>query len=723
MTGIWRLLFVLWAGSMLSACVAPLEFTSPLADPGTERVDPLLVGTWYGVSRCENDRSGPFDVGICDKTGGPPVMLTTLHLAAAPDGTSLAVRANVQALDVSDIIKEARDRVHGRVLQFQATAFPATLDGVAYYNIRRAAGVGYDYTGSGESPHFMLAQAELQDEDTLYLHVMDELPPNTPPMVKRTRGERPNVDLSYTIVDASREQIVAMIRGADLSELFTYRIGPFRRLKRFDSNDLETELCFPDGVRHAARFMALSDTALHLARFGQDRQAYQTANAALQQYSRGVTYLLGSYSLGTVAEALAIIGDVDHARALLNRDLKGSEVTLSAIRAQARLGPVSDALKMIQEPGSYYDRSVALENIALIRLEMGDTDGALATASMIDNERLMNQVAVALHRAGHTAAALKLLQKKAADVSMVVEHRLETAQRQLEWGDTDGARRTVEMFESWLGSAYLDKPEWTAAFLRIPTAELLAALGQENAARAMIEPVLQRISAADLQRWPVEQAVVPPDATSRLLALQRKLGDDKGAQQTMDRLVGFIAQHRSELDDAAGLAAPAYVVMGNLSKALEIANGEGDTLYAITAIQRFLGDYKGADQTLKLALARTQQQSKDRPAEAWTHTPLLLDNARVHHESGDADGTAFYLAVLTEAAMMTHPDRVKVHKLLDAAHWHEEFGDIGGARATALHAMAVAEAMPLRETCGSKLLQLLYVPDLQEEEMEPNRTQ
>jgi len=142
MAGIWRLLFVLWAGSMLSACVAPLEFTSPLADPGTERVDPLLVGTWYGVSRCENDRSGPFDVGICDKTGGPPVMLTTLHLAAAPDGTSLAVRANVQALDVSDIIKEARDRVHGRVLQFQATAFPATLDGVAYYNIRRAAGVG-----------------------------------------------------------------------------------------------------------------------------------------------------------------------------------------------------------------------------------------------------------------------------------------------------------------------------------------------------------------------------------------------------------------------------------------------------------------------------------------------------------------------------------------------------------------------------------------------------
>jgi len=708
-------MLVLWAGLLLSACSTPLEFTVPLADPGTERIDPRLLGTWYGVSHCTS--SG--NPHICSHTGGLPVMLTTLALGSAPDGNTLAVHATILALDVGDLAKHVQDLVAGRVLQLQATAHPATLDGVTYYNIRRTAGAGYDYTGRGESPHYMLAQVELEGEDTLYLRVMIDLPMSAQPI---EGSQITRQGFGYDIVDATREQIIAMIRGADRSKLFAYRLGPFSRLKRFDANAPDTALCVPDNVRRVARFGVLSETALSLAKFGLTRQARATAKAALQQHSLGVAEEFGgSVGLGEVAEALAIVGDLEDARDVLDRELKNSAPTLSAIRALARLGPVSDALKITQQLG--FERSEALENIALIQLETGDMDGALATALMIgvelpphmirgfNDERAMHRVADVFHRSGHTTDALKLLQK-AVDLPVhSMEGLLETARRQLEWGGTDAARRTVVELERWAPHSYSDNPEFNA-YLRIKTAEMAVTLGQKDAARALIEPVLQRISAAELQSWPVYLADAP-DATSRLLVLQQRLGDEKGAQQTMDRLIGFIAQHRSELSEYEGSAraTQAYVVMGNLSKAMETASNKADRLYEIAATQRYLGDLKGAAQTLKLALARAQQESIGRPPSAVAVLPLR--RAEMHHEAGDADGTAFYLALLTETAMLTHPESAKVAELLHVAESQKELGDIGGARATALHAMTLAEAMPVLEECGSELLELLTLPELE----------
>jgi hypothetical protein len=149
----------------------PTEFTTPIEDPGSRRIDPRLLGTWYGVSRCRF--VSPSDFGpTCYIAGNRPALLIILHITPENDATALTIRQTAIALDLADLYDDDRRRGAGRVIQFEAVAHPALLDGVGYYSLLRRAGFGYDYTGDGEQPHYIVAQLEVDQHDSLHYRLL-----------------------------------------------------------------------------------------------------------------------------------------------------------------------------------------------------------------------------------------------------------------------------------------------------------------------------------------------------------------------------------------------------------------------------------------------------------------------------------------------------------------------------------------------------------------------
>jgi len=716
---------------LMTACVAPTEFTSPLADPGTVEIDRRLLGTWYGVSRCENDRSGPFKVCICDQIGVQPAMLTTLNIKAEPGDREVTVRATVLALDVTNFNAEQQRESTGRVLQLQATAHPASIDGVTYYNIRRDAGVGYDYTGTGESPHFIIAQAELQGEDTLYLRILHDLDSSFDAEGSTRRVDWPTTHggYGYSLVNATREQLIAELRTTDQDQLFPYRVGPFRRLTpRLDATGLETTMCLPDEFRRAPRFVALGDAAYTLARLGLARQARQAADEALKMDALGVSEG-GRYrdvGLGKVIEALAMAGDHEAARATLERALKkhGLNPPESVICAQARVGSVSDAVRMAEQLDDY-PRTSALQCIAIIQVEKGDRCGAQTTARSTGEAGVLIRVAEAFRKAGDTAAALELLSDAAVLSAPDSGLLLSIARDQAEWGDADAARKTLRHAAS-ASSEQGDITPGRPPAPRIGIAELQAQLGDVDAARVMLEPILRQIQTADLQRWLADQgfdcvhdiARIIRDI-ARLIALQERLGDHAGARQTLEKLVAFVNQQEQDLSEyyKFGFVALAHAAMGDLPTDQEDGkNLGGYFLYEIADVQRSNGDAAGASQTLKLAACKAQEVAQKNLFDLWEVEHDPMDKAKLHMQAGDQAAAAFYIALATEQALHGYRSPMgQVDSLLTVAEGQRDLGEMGGARSTALHAMSIAERMPLMEEgCDSGLLlDLLGLPELE----------
>ncbi len=711
-----RLVAVLWAGTLMTACVAPTEFTSPLADPGTVEIDRRLLGTWYGVSHC--DSKGNPDFHHCARIGGQPAMLTALNIKAEAGDREVTVRATVLALDVTNFHEEWQRESAGRVLQIQATAHPASIDGVTYYNIRRHAGVGYDYTGTGESPHFIIAQVELQGQDTLYLRVLHDWSSSfdAEGSTRRVDWPIPDGGFSYFLVNAPREQLIARLHATDRDELFPYRVGPFRRLTtRFDATGLETTLCLPDDVRRAGRFVALRDAAYTLARLGLARQARQAADEALKMDALGVREegLPSDVGLGKLIEALAMAGDHEAARATLERALKkhADNPPESVICAQARVGRVSDAVRMAGQLDGYF-RASALRCIAIIQMEKGDRCGALTTARSTGEGWMLIGVAEAFRQAGDTAAALELLSDAAALSAQDSLRLLSIARDQAEWGDADAARKTLRDAAS-AASEQRDITPGRPPAPRIGIAELQAQLEDMDAARATLEPMLRQIQPAGIQRWLADQVVQYPSDSDipRIIALQERLGDHAGARQTLDAFVNQQGQH-----DRYGYVALAHAAMGDLPAALEGAKTLGGwvILYEIAAVQRRNGDAAGASQTLKLAVGEVQMEAQKRLFTPSAVASNPMGKARLHIEAGDQAAGAFYIALAIEQALHTSPTWAQVGELLKVAEGQRDLGQMGGARSTALHAMSIAERMPLMESCDSSLLlDLLGLPELE----------
>lgn len=710
----WRVARVLWAGMLVTACMAPPEFLVPLGDPGAAEIDQRLLGTWYGVSRCTEFSIGLFGNVDCEQVGGPPALLLTLNLTANPDGQDISVRATALALDLSDFDPEDQSIGAGRVLHLQATAHPTLIDGVTYYNVRRHAGVGYDYTARNRSPHFFIARLELEGEDTLNVHVLGGLPDeNDIGFLKRDANWPTDSELpyGYTVVDTSRARMIAMLRTTDRDLLFPFRIGPFRRLtKSLDTTTLETRACEPDNVRRAARFMALAEVAYTLARLGLSREARPLAEEALEMNALGVGGggRISDVGLGKAIEALAITGNNKTARAALEHALKkdGTSPPQSVMCAYARLGPIPDVIRLAGQLADDFDRTEALSCIAAIQAETGDHSGALETARSTGSAFVMKSVAYALNVAGSTPAALELLE----DASAVSGHPGELtdiARNQAAWGDADAAARTLRRAAGLAGEQD-----------RLEIAELQADIKDIEGARATLEPALREAQAADIQQWPADPAFGRWDDVPRIIALLVRLGDRAEAMRMRDKLIAFVAQHRQRLSlyGTYGSVAMAHAAMGDMRAALDEAKAlGGDFLYKIAAMQHSIGDATGASRTLKLAFGKVQQEEAEQShRRRWTEDPI--GKAKRHLDAGDQEAAAFYIALATESTLHISPTWARVNKLLDVARFQQDLGDMGGARSTALRAMSIAQGMPLMEPCiSTPLLNLLILPGLKTE--------
>jgi hypothetical protein len=109
-----------------------------------------------------------------------------------------------------------------------ATAYASRIDGRDYYNVRRVAGSGFDYTAEGERPGFIILDATLVDDATLSLCPMyagdrAELIPENRRRVVDGRFGRSGKDAEYdhyAVLELSRDELVAVIRDTPREDLF-----------------------------------------------------------------------------------------------------------------------------------------------------------------------------------------------------------------------------------------------------------------------------------------------------------------------------------------------------------------------------------------------------------------------------------------------------------------------------------------------------------------------
>ena len=327
----------LWEGSLrhaaaallaltVAACAVPTEFTTPIEDPGTRKIDPRLLGTWYGVSRCRFLSTGEF-AATCRVGGNRPALLTFLHITPENDATALTIRETAVALDLADLDEEFRRRAAGRVIQLEVGAHPALLDGVSYYSLRRCAGFGYDYTGDGEQPHYIVAQLDVDDQDLLHYRFLSHGYLNEAEMkaqgLREARVSRDGQPVfAYPIADFTRERLLAFLRERHHPKIDGYTFGPFRRLTR-DLNLASTDTlsCRPDRERRFSRFEALVDVSVHLAKQDLPKEARASAALALAAERAGVWRGKFSlpYPLATVVEAQGRSGDLRGAQVAIER--------------------------------------------------------------------------------------------------------------------------------------------------------------------------------------------------------------------------------------------------------------------------------------------------------------------------------------------------------------------------------------------------------------------
>ncbi len=195
------------AGLALAACSGPPESRVALSEPGETAYDQRLAGIWYSTK------------------GGEAIYL---HISP---------RKETALLDVVGIWAVYRESDPVRWLR--ATAHASEIDGVTYYNVKRVAGAGFDYTAPGESPGFIVVRADVTGQDALSLSFMRR--PSSGYALKdsvkkrrvrgrEVKGRHGNEEVPYLVLDLSRPELVALIREATPAKIFK-DVVRFHRVK------------------------------------------------------------------------------------------------------------------------------------------------------------------------------------------------------------------------------------------------------------------------------------------------------------------------------------------------------------------------------------------------------------------------------------------------------------------------------------------------------------
>ena len=202
-------LVFLLVGLTFSACSGPPESRVALSEPGEAAYDKRLVGIWYAYDGKK----------------------AAVYLHISP-------RKETDYLDVVGIW--AVFKKGDPVRWLTATAHASEVDGKTYYNVKRVAGAGFDYTAPEESPGFIIVRADITDEDTLILRFMDW--PNGGDFLKnkdlvrdrKVEGKYKDTNVPYRMLDLSRSELVALIQEVTPAKLFKEMFKEemhFRRLK------------------------------------------------------------------------------------------------------------------------------------------------------------------------------------------------------------------------------------------------------------------------------------------------------------------------------------------------------------------------------------------------------------------------------------------------------------------------------------------------------------
>lgn len=712
----WRTAAALLALALLAACSAPMEFTSPLGEPGSVEIDTRLVGTWYGISRCRHVGEG----SPCAHAGGRPALLTILHIALAPEGKELQVHASALSLDLGDFKGLERAPFAGRALQLEASAHPASVDGRTYYNLRRRAGVGYDYTPPGEQPHYLIAELELGSDESLSVRLL--LPMGDLRMAGSVRQARaPANDPSYRIATASSEQLMDMLRSSNRDAMFPWTYGPFRRVTAgFTPAGLETDLHLARSLRLDPRLQALARTAKALAELGFADEALESARLALaieasmsSDVLPPLDWLGGDRveALGWIAQAQAIASDARGARATIDRTQGragfGPQCASPAfVGALARVGRVADAVALAEALQDPRRRTAALTEIALVQATTGDHAGAVRILHASGSAWDARSVAEALVRKGDLPGARQVLAEAAVLAADDSGTLLVVARAQMDAGDIDAARATARHAASVPAEARgLEEPgkaRKDEVARQIAIAELQAELGDLDGARESFDRARQQVTGG-ASREPLSGAYV--------VALQLRLGDREAAKRTQEQVIAT--------DYEWGAIVRAHIAIGDVPAAIAIAQQQGAwSLYEIAELQRRAGDRKGERETLGLALLALRAEiEKARERDRADPSPeAIADRALVHARAGDREAAALLTAVAADRARQRDEPATQVSALLGVAEVQVKAGDVRGARVTARDALARARNIStegpseFREKYG--LLQLLLLPEL-----------
>ncbi len=194
------------AGLALAACSAPPESRVALSEPGETAYDQRLAGIWYWT-----DGEGAW----------------YLHISPRKETALLDV------VGIGAVFKESDP-----VRWLRATAHASEIDGVTYYNVKRVAGAGFDYTAPGEGPGFIVVRVDVTGQDALSLSFMRWPAPgdSLKDSVKKGRvrgrevkGRHGDEEIPYHVLDLSRPELVAIIREATPAEIFE-KVVRFHRL-------------------------------------------------------------------------------------------------------------------------------------------------------------------------------------------------------------------------------------------------------------------------------------------------------------------------------------------------------------------------------------------------------------------------------------------------------------------------------------------------------------
>jgi hypothetical protein len=198
-----RVSVLIWLASVLASCAGPPEFTATLSDPGEVTYDRRLIGTWYA------ERLGEENVNDI--------------LLLEPG------REDHEIVGTYIIVSLGENPAEQNVLWHRAVAYPSQFEGKIYFNIRRQAGIGSDYTEPGGTPGNIISRAEITEDGHLawWLWGDDKLGKLAEEgRLKGHRVEQPDKSQSeyqkaeYLWIDVTRDELRALLRDIPDEEFF-----------------------------------------------------------------------------------------------------------------------------------------------------------------------------------------------------------------------------------------------------------------------------------------------------------------------------------------------------------------------------------------------------------------------------------------------------------------------------------------------------------------------